>query len=157
MTPIDSLLTPDQIRSIDQATSALTELESKVDSFAEFFNLDGRRLEEIAKNFSRRKFEAKVLHNQVKLNLDEIQAVLSSLEGKFWFYYNEKYPRELSAKDIQMYISAVPEVVTVRQLLVNLNFVKGKYEAVLDAMDSLGWMISHITKLRVASLQDEII
>ena len=151
------LLTVEQTKSLDQAIVAIAELEALTESFAEFFNLDGRKIEEIAKNYSKRKYDAKVLLNRVKLNIEEVQTVLSCLEGKYWFFYNEKHPRELSTKDIQMYIAAVPEVVSVRQILVNLNFVKGKYESILDALDSMNWMISNIVKLRVEQLKDEIL
>lgn len=156
MTP-ENLLTVEQTQSLQKYSAQIAELDQKAETFAAFFELDGRRLEEIAKNYSKQKHSAKYLNNKVKLYLEEVQTVLNSLEGKWWYFYTEKYARTLSTKDIQMYISAVPEVVTVRQIIVNLNYVRGKYEAILDALDGLNWMISNMTKLRIASLEEEII
>jgi RNAse (barnase) inhibitor barstar len=152
-----NLLSPDQADLLIKCSERISKLDDLVDTFEDWFEFDGKKLELVAKDFGKTKHKAKRYYNECRYYLEEIETIQASLEGKFWRWLQEKYPRALSTKDMQMYCGAEPEIVQLKQIIVNINFTKGKFEAIIDSLDSAGWMISHITKLRVEQLKDEIL
>lgn len=140
-----------------QLLNIITRYESYLDQAAPLFELEGKKLEEIArvlpKNLSiydRHYQEMKTLEEWLHSRRDKIQA-------KLWKKYLEGYARALGSKDIQMYIQGDKEYVEFTEIIIEVANIKNKLHAVVESFSQMGWMIGHITKLRVAELQDAIL
>ena len=74
-----------------------------------------------------------------------------------WRKFNEGYSRQLSTRDIQAYVAGEKEIVELNQIQIEVKLHKDQLASIVEALKQLGWMLSHITKLRVAELQDAIL
>lgn len=134
----------------------LPRYEQKIADAEPIFKLEGRRLEEIIRSLP---------HYQANYDqsLQEIKAVDAWLEtikekvtAKLWRKYLEGYARALSTRDIQAYIAGEKEIVELNQIGIEVTLLKNKLEAIVEALKQMGWMMGHVTKLRVSEMQDAI-
>ena len=141
---------------LEQLIELLPRYEQKILDAEQIFKLDGRRLEEIIRSLP---------HYQANYDqsLQEIKAVDAWLEtlrekitAKYWRKYLEGYSRALSTRDIQAYIAGEKEIVELNQIGIEITLLKNKFEAIVEALKQMGWMMGHVTKLRVAEMQDAI-
>lgn len=143
----------DQMKIVEYLLKAQDELAAAGPAF----ELDGKKLEELCKahpsNLAR--------YDKIRINLKSLLELMetkrNAIESKLWRKYNEGYARALSSRDIQAYIAGEPEYVTASEMILEINNVKEQAQSVVKALEDLGWMISHMTKLRVAEMQDAIL
>lgn len=121
------------------------------------FDLNGRKLEEICRthphylaNYEQRRMDLKSLG-------DLVQAKRDALESRLWRKYLEGYQRALTSRDIQAYILGEPEYVQLTELLLEVTHLRDQFASVVKALEAMSWMLSHVTKLRVAEMQDAIL
>lgn len=99
---------------------------------------------------------------------DELRAELKALRnyydqkakrirGKLYREYLENYARALQKQDIEQYINADKRWQSADDLYQEVALIYEKYESLIEAFRSKGWMISHIIKLRTAGLEDALI
>jgi hypothetical protein len=79
------------------------------------------------------------------------------VQSKLWKKFLEGYPRALASKDIQMYIQGDKEFIECNETILEISNIKNKLQSIVKSFDSMSWMLSHITKLRVAELQDAVL
>lgn len=79
------------------------------------------------------------------------------VEGGYWKKYLERYSRQLSSRDIAAYIAAEAEVVALNVLIIAASQLKMDAVGLVDSLKQIGWMCSHITKLRVHEMEDAIL
>ncbi len=141
---------------LEQLIELLPRYEQKILDAEPVFKLEGRRLEEIIRSLP---------HYQANYDqsLQEIKAVDAWLEtikekvtAKLWRKYLEGYSRTLSTRDIQAYIAGEKEIVELNQISIEVTLLKNKFEAIVEALKQMGWMMGHVTKLRVSEMQDAI-
>jgi hypothetical protein len=141
---------------LEQLIELLPRYEQKILDAEPVFKLEGRRLEEIIRSLP---------HYQANYDqsLQEIKAVDAWLEtikekvtAKLWRKYLEGYSRALSTRDIQAYIAGEKEIVELNQISIEITLLKNKFEAIVEALKQMGWMMGHVTKLRVSEMQDAI-
>jgi hypothetical protein len=65
--------------------------------------------------------------------------------------------RALSATDQRILLAGEKDIVETNQLIIEATLLYGKLDSIVEAFKQMGWMIGHITKLRVAELGDIII
>jgi hypothetical protein len=143
----------DQTKIVDYLLTAQAQLEAA----GPVFDLNGRKLEEMCKNHAHHL----VYYDQIRINLKSLLELMetkrNTIESKLWRKYNEGYQRALSSRDIQAYIAGEPEYVAASEMILEINNVKEQAQAVVKAIEDMGWMLSHMTKLRVAEMQDAIL
>ena len=61
---------------------------------------------------------------------------------------------EMSSKDISMMINSNSEIVSLKTMINTVKYPKSKLEEVKSGIQDLGWMISHVTKLYAAQIED---
>ena len=93
--------------------------------------------------------------------LQEIEAVLNYLNIQLrkirrkWFQkYIENYNRALSSRDAEKYVDGDEEVIDMEMLVNELAYLRNRYLGVMKALETKNYMLGHISKLRVAGLDD---
>lgn len=127
--------------------------EQLVDAAEPLFQLKGRTLgEAIAQHAQDLMFyditlqECKTIEDVIKMKVDEI-------ESKLYRKYNEGMQRALGQRDIVAYIKGDPEYVAAYEILLEVAHVKRQLESIVEALKTMGWSLSNITKLRIAQLE----
>lgn len=157
MSVIMSLDTKDDAELFPQLLSLITKYEQYVDDAKELFQIEGKKLEEVCRTlpknlvvYDRHYHEMKTLEEWMMVKREKIQS-------KLWKKFLEGYPRALASKDIQMYIQGDPEYVEFTEIILEVGNIKAKLQSLVKAFDNMSWMLGHITKLRVAELQDVVL
>ena len=149
------LLTLDNAK-LDELIPYLGAYETLIVDAEPIFKLENRRIEEIIRVLP---------HHQSRYDqaLQELKALEEWLNnhkeketGRFWKKYLEGYPRQLATRDIQAYIAAEKEIVELNQVLIEVTLLKSKMAAIVEALKQMGWMMGHVTKLRVSEIEDAI-
>jgi hypothetical protein len=93
--------------------------------------------------------------------LQEIDAILEFLNIKLrkmraekFKKYLESYNRQLSSRDAEKYIDGEVDVVDMTMLVNEFALIRNKFLGITKGLDTKNWMVGHITKLRVAGLDD---
>jgi hypothetical protein len=130
--------------------------QQEIDQAAPIFQLEGERLEKVARD---------IPHNQVfyAQRAQEARALVKWLEiqkaqkeARHIKNYNNS-PRALGVREQAMYIQGEKDVVELNQLIVEAALKQQMFDEIVDAVKQTGWMVGHITKLRVSELQDAVI
>jgi hypothetical protein len=157
MSVILSLDTKEDAELFPQLLNLITKYEKYVDEAEPLFNLDGKKLEEVCrilpKNlviYDRHYYEMKTLEEWMVVKREKIQS-------KLWKKFLEGYPRALASKDIQMYIQGDPEYVGFTEVILEVANIKSKLQSIVKAFENMSWMLGHVTKLRIAELQDTVL
>jgi uncharacterized coiled-coil protein SlyX len=135
----------------------LPAYEKKLQDAEPIFKLEGRRLEEIARTLPH--YQAS--YDQTLQELRALEEWLNNLKekrvAKYWKKYLEGYQRTLTSRDIQAYIAGEKEIVELNQIIIEVALMKSNALSIVEAIKNLGWMVGHITKLRVAEMQDAVL
>jgi len=93
--------------------------------------------------------------------LQEIEAILEFLNIKLrklradkFKKYLEAYNKTLSSRDAEKYIDGEQEVVDMAMLINEFALIRNKYLGLIKGLDQKSWQLGHITRLRVAGLDD---
>ena len=148
--------------SLDESDSAkiiarIDSYEKRIAAAEPIFQLEHRRIEEVARTLPHYLSEYDRYLQELKALEDWLTTIKDKKVAKAWKKYNEGYSRTLTTRDIQAYIGGEKEIVDINQLIVEVTLLKNLMNAIVEALKQMGWMISHITKLRVAEMQDAIL
>lgn len=130
--------------------------QTEIDNAEPIFKIEGERLEKLARD---------VPHHQVYYaqRAQEARAVVKWLEiekGRTESRYIKNYnqsPRALGVKEQSQYLQGERDVIELNQLIVEAALKQQQFDEIVEAIKQMGWMIGHITKLRVAEMQDAVI
>jgi len=93
--------------------------------------------------------------------LQEIEAVLNHLNiqlrkirRKHFQKYLENYPRALSSRDAEKYADGEDEVVDFESLINEIALLRNQWLGILKGLESKNFQLGHITRLRVAGMED---
>lgn len=93
--------------------------------------------------------------------LQEIEAVLNYLNiqlakirRKHFQKYLEGYNRVLSAREAEKYVDGEQEVVDFETIINDVALVRNKWLGIMKALESKNFQLGHITRLRVAGMED---
>lgn len=150
------LLTLDE-EKLEEIIDLLPKYEQRIHAAEPLFKLEGRRLEEIIRTLPHHLASYDESYQQLKALEEWINNIKEKKVGRLWKKYNEGYSRTLSTRDIQAYIASEKEIVELNQIIIEVTLLKNNLLSIVEALKQLGWMLSHITKLRVAEMQDAIL
>jgi hypothetical protein len=142
---------------LEEIIPIISKYEKMITSAEPIFKLEGTLLESALKTLPHYQSSYDQALQEMKGVEEWIAAIKEKKVGKLWKKYNEGYSRQLTARDIQAYIAAEPDVVALNQILVDVVSTKNKLAAIVDALRQMGWMLGHVTKLRVAEMNDAIL
>jgi len=135
----------------------LEKYQAKVDAAEPIFKIEGRRLEEVARTLPHYQASYDMYLQDVKSVEEWLNVIKEKKVGKLWKKYTEGYSRQLTAKDIQAYIGADQEIVEINQIQIEVVRLKSHLASIVEALKQMGWMVGHMTKLRVSELQDAVL
>jgi hypothetical protein len=135
----------------------LEKYDTKCKAAETIFQLEGRKLEEIMRTIPHYQASYDQSFQELKGIEEWLNVMKDKNVGKKWKKYTESYSRQLTTKDIQAYIAAEKEIVEYNQLLVEVTHLKNSCESIVEAIKQMGWMMSNVTKLRIAEMQDAVL
>jgi len=150
------ILTLDEDK-LEEIIPLLPRYEKKIAASEQIFKLDGRRLEEVARTLPAHQASYDQSYQELKALEEWINNIKEKRIGKLWKKYLEGYQRTLSTRDIQAYINSEKEIVDLNQIIIEVTLLKNNTLAIVEAIKNLGWMVGHITKIRIAELQETIL
>lgn len=93
--------------------------------------------------------------------LQEIEAVLNFLNiqlrkirRKHFQAYLEGYARALTSRDAEKYTDGESEVIDYETVINEVSLVRNKYLGIIKGLESKSYMLGHVTRLRVAGMED---
>lgn len=93
--------------------------------------------------------------------LQEIEAVLNYLNiqlrkirRKWFMKYLENYNRALSSRDAEKYVDGEDEVVDYEAIINEVALIRNKYLGILKGLETKGFQLNNITRLRVAGMEE---
>jgi hypothetical protein len=149
-------LTLDQ-NKLEEIIPLIAAFESKIKAAEPIFLLEGKRLEEILRTLPQYQSSYDQSYNDIKGLEEWVLNVKEAKVSKLWRKYNEGYSKALSTRDIQAYIAGEKDIVEINQIIIEVTVLKNNLSSIVEALKQLGWMVGHITKLRVAELQESIL
>lgn len=146
-----------EMDKLEQILEILPKYEQKVKDAAPIFELEGRKLEEIARTLPHHQSNYGRAYQEMKALDEWLQNVKEKETARFWKKYVEGYPKQLSTRDVQAYIAGEKAIVELNQIIIEVQLIKNHLYEVVESLRNMGWMVGHITKLRVSELQDSIL
>lgn len=138
---------PDRIALYDQLCQAAEPM----------FELTGRKLEDACKSHAKDLKDFDSMLQECKTIEDAVRIKVEEVEGELYKKYNENNQRALSQRDIGQYIKGDPKYVAAYEILLEVVHQKRQLESIVEALKSMGWSLSHITKIRIAQLENTIL
>jgi len=96
--------------------------------------------------------------------LQEIEAVLNYLNiqlnkirRKHFQKYLEGYNRALTSREAEKYVDGEDEVVDFETIINDVALVRNRWLGILKGLESKNFQLGHITKLRVAGMEDIVL
>ncbi len=93
--------------------------------------------------------------------LQDIEAVLNFINiettktrRKFFQKYLEGYNRQLSSRDAEKYTDGEPEVIQFELIANEVALIRNQFLGIIKALDTKGFQLNNISKLRCAGLED---
>jgi hypothetical protein len=120
------------------------------------FSIQGQRLEALARDlpyhqrhYSDQAAEAKALVKWLENHRNKVEARLSKnyLQGQ----------RAFGARETTVLINGEKEMVEHNQLIIEATLCLQKLDAIVDGFSQMGWMLTNMTKLRVAEVHTAVI
>lgn len=134
----------------------LADYELIIQSSAPVFEMSGKKLEDICKAHPQDLSMYLLLLQECKTIEQYIETKAEEQEGLLYRKYIESGARALGATELKQYVKSDPQYVEIKTILAEVNHVKRSLESIVAALESMGWTLSNITKLRVAQM-DHII
>jgi hypothetical protein len=120
------------------------------------FKIEGSKLEDLARTIPQHQFHFAGLAQEAKAAVKYFESMLEQQEA----IYAKNYAhgnRAYGSREVQQFIQGEKEVVEMKQLIVQAAFYQNQLAEIVEAIKQMGWMLGHIVKLRVASLEETII
>ena len=96
--------------------------------------------------------------------LQEIEAVLnylniqlSKIRRKHFQKYLEGYNRALSSREAEKYVDGEDEVIDFETIINEVALVRNKWLGIMKGLESKNFNLGHITRLRVAGMEDVVL
>ena len=142
---------------LEEIIPLLPKYEEKIAAAEPIFKLEGRKLEEIARTLPHYMSSYDRSYHEMKSLEEWVNNIKEKKVGRLWKKYNEAYSRQLTTRDIQAYIAAEKDIVEMNQIIIEITLLKNHLSSIVEALKQMGWMIGHVTKLRVSEMQDAIL
>jgi hypothetical protein len=150
------ILTLDDER-LEEIVPLLPRYEERIAAAEPIFLIEGKRLEEVMRTLPHYQSSYDQSYQELKGLEDWLNNIKDKKVSKLWKKYTEGYSRQLTTKDITAYIAGEKDIVEINQILIEVALLKNNTLAIVEALKQLGWMVGHITKLRISEMQDAIL
>jgi hypothetical protein len=76
------------------------------------------------------------------------------LRSSYFKKYLENYQRALSSRDVEKYVDGEADVVDYEKIINEFALMRNKWLGLLKGLDSKGFSINNVIKLRCAGMED---
>jgi hypothetical protein len=119
--------------------------------------MSGKKLEELCKQHPQDLSMYALLLQECKTIEQYVAVKAEEQEGLLYRKYIESGARALGASELKQYVKSDPLYVEIKTIMVEVDHVKRSLEAIVGALETMGWTLSNITKLRVAQMDHVIL
>lgn len=140
----------------DQLPPLFDKWEREIGKAEPLFELEGRRLEEVARVLPKHQAHYDLLAQDTRQLIKWLENYKGKLEARATKNINSG-SRAVGPREAAIYINGEREIVEINQLIIETDLIRQKLDAIVEAFKQMAWMTSNITKLRVASLNDVIL
>ena len=150
------LFTLDEEKLNEQLPEIFTRTEREISKAEPLFKIEGERLEVLARNLPMHQAHFDLLAQEMKQLMKWLENYKAKQEAIHFKNYS-RGQRALSATDQRILLAGEKEIIETNQLIIEASLLYGKLDSIVEAFKQMGWMLGHVTKLRVASLEDVMI
>lgn len=147
------LFTLDDDKLNEQLPGIFANYEKHIETAAPLFELEGRRLEEIAQCLPRHQTFYGQRANEMKQVGKWLENYKAKLEARFTRNYSQGQ-RALGVREATTFINGEKDIVELNQMIIEANLLQSQLNEIVEGFRQMGWMVGNITKLRVAELQE---
>ena len=126
--------------------------EAEIAAAEPIFEIKGTRLEMLARDLAQHQGH----YSRLAIHARGVSKWLENQKAKIEARYIKNYnnaPRALGVKEQSQYLNGEKDIVEMNQLIIQTALYQGQFDEIVESLKQMGWMIGHITKLRVAELQ----
>lgn len=91
---------------------------------------------------------------EIEAILEHLNIMLRQTRSKTFRKYLESYQRQLSSRDVDKYVDGDDDVIMMERLVNEFAIVRNQWLGVIKGLDTKGFQINNIIKLRAAGLED---
>jgi hypothetical protein len=142
---------------LEEILPVLPKYEKMVVEADELFNLSGKKLEKVATELPKYQSKYSKALKDMKGLCAWLETVKDKRNAKVWKKYAEGYPAKISPTDIKNYVNGDSAIIEINQIIIEVELVRQHLESIVEGFEQMGWMVGHVTKLRVAELQEYIL
>ncbi len=146
----------DESKLSEQLPVIFEEFEEEISRAEPLFNLDGAKLEVVARSLPYNQAHYDQLAQEAKQLVKWLENERAKIEARLTKNYLNGQ-RVYGSRETATLIAGTPEMVEINQLIIEAALLQQKLDAVVDGFRQMGWMLSNIVKLRVAQLEDVVL
>lgn len=150
------LFTLDENKLDEQLPEIFAKAEREILKAEPLFDIEATRLELLARDLPMHQAHFDLKAQEMKQLMKWLENYRAKLEAVHLKNYN-RGQRALSATDQRIFLGGEQNIVETNQLIIEATLLYSKFDSITEAFKQMGWMLGHITKLRVAELGDIII
>jgi len=144
-----------------KVTADITELPNAINHFENEYREATKFLVTKGQSVSEKSGKLPSVVDKYFEQLQEVEAILNYLnielektKAHVFKKYLESYQRALSSRDCEQYAKGDQAFVDMKMLVNEFSLVRNKYLSLHKGLDSMGWMIGHVVRLKCAGLDD---
>lgn len=130
---------------------------SELDNIEEEFNIKGKSFIEICQRYSSNFY----YFDSRKAELDALakffDSFLEKVRSKLTRQYTEKYPRQLSERQIEKYINSDENYYIWKEVQIAIDEVRSNYISVIESYTKLGYILNNIREMKKIDMEKYII
>jgi hypothetical protein len=147
----------DEDKLFEQLPDIFAKAEGEIAKAEPLFTIEGERLEVIARNLPKHQAHFDQAAQEMKQLMKWLENHKAKEEAILFKNYTRGNSRALSATDQKILLAGEKSIIEINQVIIEANLMYSKFESITEAFKQMGWMVGHITKLRVAELNDIVL
>lgn len=142
---------------LSKIADRLVNYELVIKASEPVFEMSGRKLEEIIKQQPQDLSMYALLLQECKTIESYVETKAEEQEGLLLREYHASGARALGATELKSYLKSDPRYVEIKHIINDVNHIRRSLEAIVAALETMGWSLTNITKLRVAQMDHVIL
>lgn len=146
----------DDERWQQQLPELIEKYEKEIAQAEPLFDLDGKRLELIARSLPYNQTHYDQLAQEAKQLVKWLENYRARIEARLTKNYLQGQ-RVYGARETATLIAGEKDMVEMNQLIIEATLVQQKLDAIVEGFKQMGWMVGNIVKLRVSQLEQVVL
>lgn len=151
-----TLLQIDENKLADQLADFFSRYDVTIKQAEPLFELAGERLEVLIRNVPQHQVFYDLQAQEAKQLVKWLENHKNKVESRLMRNYLNGQ-RAYGSRETSTLIAGEKDMIEVNQLIVEASLYQQRLESIVESFKQMGWSLSNIVKLRVASLNDIIL